>query len=342
MAHFLQKKIAPFDPSQVVTVEDALVAMQGCSFQARNLGNALELLTDMVRDEGCLRVLTLAGAMIPAGMEEVICQLVEKKVIGAIVSTGANIIHSLLNVMDPSPERQAHFVGSTNVDDRELNKHQIDRVYDTFLRESSYWTVEDALLARLRAEIGTGRPVTMTPSEFVAWLVKPLEGRSFVKVATDHGVPVFCGAFSDSELGLDVIRFRKFNDIQLFIDDIGDIDKFAAKIMAYERSGTIILGGGVPRNWAQQVFPYIQNIIERGKIKVDEGAKYNGYQYSVRFHSAVVHDGGLSGCTIAESISWGKYQHDARYVSVWGDSTVYFPLVATALLQRMARLGISC
>ncbi len=339
MEKYLVNKIKPFDPSKVSTIEDALVALQGCSFQGRNLGNALEMLWRMVEDKQCLRVLTIAGAMVPAGMEEIICQLIETGVIGAIVSTGANIIHSIINVIDPSDGQQVHYLGSARVDDAELYKHSIDRVYDTFLQEPSYWKAEDKILELLVRDLPKGQQTIMTPSEFIAHVGKSMKGRSFVKVATDHGVPVYCGAFSDSELGLNVMRYRKFGDVNLLIDDVGDIDKFARKIMDYTRFGTIILGGGVPRNWAQQVFPYIENLIQRGKASIDQKL-FSGYNYSIRFHTAVPDDGGLSGCTISESISWGKYQQDAKYASVWGDSTVYFPLVVTALFQRMKRLGI--
>ena len=76
------------------------------------------------------------------------------------------------------------------------------------------------------------------------------------------------------------------------------------------------------------------------QIHKDDHIKYDGYAYSVRFHSAVPHDGGLSGCTINESISWGKYNTNAKHQSVWGDSSVYFPLIITGLIQRMNRLGI--
>ncbi len=71
---YLQHKIEPFDPSKVRTVEEALTELEGCSFQGRNLGTALEVLTNMVNAPNCSRVLTLAGALIPAGMEELICQ----------------------------------------------------------------------------------------------------------------------------------------------------------------------------------------------------------------------------------------------------------------------------
>nr|MDO8114457.1 deoxyhypusine synthase family protein [Candidatus Sigynarchaeota archaeon] len=336
MEKYLVKKIKPFDPSKAKTVEDVLVGLQTCSFQGRNLGQALEVLTSMITDK-CFRVLTLAGAMVPAGMEEIICQLIERKIVHAIVSTGANIIHSIINTLEPK-DKQVHYIGSPSVDDRDLNKYQIDRVYDTYLREPDYWKSEDLILDKLVKDFGKDKPIMMTASEFFAWMSKYLSGRSFVKVAADHGVSVFNPAFSDSELGLDAARFRKFSGVKLVIDDVGDIDKYAELLMKYRKFGTIILGGGVPRNWTQQIFPYLENIAERKGLK--EVQTFTGFDYSVRFHTAVAEDGGLSGCTLSEGVSWGKYQHDAKYASVWVDSTIAFPIVVTALFQRLDRLGI--
>ena len=336
MEKYLQKKIQPFNPSKARTVEDVLVALQSCSFQGRNLGQALEILTKMVEDK-CFRVLTLAGAMIPAGMEEIICQLIERKIVNVIISTGANITHSILNVMDDK-DRQVHFMGSPVVDDQDLYEHQIDRVYDTLLHEPSYWKAEDFILEKFLEEYGAETQVILTPSEFFAWLAKHLPGRSFIKVAADNNVPVFNPAFSDSDLGLDVSRYRRFNGVQLLVDEVGDIEKYAQVLMQHETSGTIILGGGVPRNWAQQIYPYLENIAQRKGL--EEAAPFTGFKYSVRLHTAVPEDGGLSGCTLSESVSWGKYQPDAKMVSVWADSTIAFPMLVTALFERLDRLGI--
>ncbi|MHA1512415.1 MAG: deoxyhypusine synthase family protein, partial [Promethearchaeota archaeon] len=98
----LREKIKNFDPNEVETVENALNALKSCSFQGRNLGKALEILTEMVNVPKCFKVLSLSGAMVPAGMEEIICQGIENKVFDAIVTTGANIVHSIVNSYDPS------------------------------------------------------------------------------------------------------------------------------------------------------------------------------------------------------------------------------------------------
>jgi len=48
------------------------------------------------------------------------------------------------------------------------------------------------------------------------------------------------------------------------------------------------------------------------------------------------HWGGLSGCTFAESQSWGKIAHDASMVDVHCDSTIAMPLLVTALSEDTA------
>ncbi|MFX0073721.1 MAG: deoxyhypusine synthase family protein, partial [Candidatus Hermodarchaeota archaeon] len=88
------------------------------------------------------------------------------------------------------------------------------------------------------------------------------------------------------------------------------------------------IGGGVPRNWAQQIFPLLDQI---GEIETET----MGYNYSVRIHTATEYDGGLSGCTISESKSWGKYSLESRYISVWCDATIALPILITGLLQRI-------
>ena len=326
---YLQKKIHPYDPTKVETMEDALVALQECSFQGRNLGTALEVITKMVSTPNCLRVLTISGAMIPAGMEEVICQCIERGVVGAIVSTGANLTHSIVNATDPS--HQAHYVGSANVDDDHMYKVGINRIYDTFLPNEGFRNADDELFALLRKDFELYKEYTLTPSELFKKIGLGLEGRCFLAVAARNNVPIFCGATSDSELGMNISYWDQWNDLHIILDELSDIENFASLLKSYDTWGTIILGGGVPRNWAQQIFPYLYVIQEKGE------RDYPGYEFSVRFHSAVAEDGGLSGCTISEGISWGKYQKDAKNVSIWGDSTVYFPLLITALFQRFDR-----
>ena len=327
---YLQKKVKNFDPNEIETVENALNALQSCSFQGRNLGKALEILAEMVSVPKCFKVLSLSGAMVPAGMEEIICQGIKNKVFDAIVTTGANIIHSIVNSYDPSNHHQAHYIGSKNVEDKDLYDLSINRIYDTYLPENQYKFAEKGLLKIISEEFSKNTNQIIYPSDLFRTIGKNMQKTSFLRAASDQNIPIFCGATSDSELGLNLLKYRKFNDYNIILDEIGDIENFAQKIEQYEKYGIVIIGGGVPRNWSQQVFPYL----EQTKNK-----RNSGYNYGVRIHTATEYDGGLSGCTISESVSWGKYSNkiDGKSVSVWLDGTIGFPLLMTALFQRMRK-----
>ena len=81
---YLIQKITPFDVNEVKNVDDLLRALKFCGFQGRNLGKALDILYKMVSNADILTVLTLSGAMIPAGMGELIYTLIDHKLIDVL------------------------------------------------------------------------------------------------------------------------------------------------------------------------------------------------------------------------------------------------------------------
>lgn len=318
---YLQKKIIPFDVKSIKNVEDCLVKLQNCGFQGRNLGIALEILYKMTSNSEILTVLTLSGAMVPAGMGEIICTLIEYKLIDVIISTGANIIHDLVDVFSDI----GHFIGSSNVDDNDLFQHRINRIYDVFLPEDNYKYAEKKILELIN-EIYLEKEVKTTPSELLEKIGQKINKRCILSLAAKKKVPIFIPAFTDSELALDLIMYSAKEGYNFQFDILRDVQKFGDIIKNAKESGTLIIGGGVPRNWAQQIFPLLDQL---------EGIKTFGYNYSVRIHTATEYDGGLSGCTLSESKSWGKYSLDSKYISVWCDATIALPLLITGLLQRL-------
>lgn len=318
---FLVKKITPYNVYQTKTIEDLLRSLKNCGFQGRNLGKALDILYKMVSSQDVMTVLTLSGAMVPAGMGEIVCALIEQRLIDVIVSTGANIIHDLVDVFTGG----GHYLGTSNVDDGELFNHRINRIYDVFLPETNYKTTANEILILIK-EIFESRKIDITPSEFLNKLGDKIEKRCILSLAAKHGVPVFIPAFSDSELALDLIMYSLKENYEFKFDIIGDVMKFGELIKKYKEHGTLIIGGGVPRNWAQQIFPLLDQIEKMESI---------GYKYSVRIHTATEYDGGLSGCTVSESKSWGKYSLESSYVSVWCDATIALPILVTGLFQKL-------
>jgi len=318
---FLSKKIIPFNPKNGGNVESLLENLQSCGFQGRNLGRALEVLYKMVSSENILTVMTLSGAMVPAGMGELICTLMEHKLIDVLISTGANIIHDLVDVFS----NIGHYVGSSDVDDEELFKNRINRIYDVFLPEENYQKAENNILHLIR-ELFPQKKVDITPSKLFYELGKKITQRCILSVAAEKQIPIFIPAFSDSEFALNLIKYSVREGFEFNLDLLKDVLNFADIIRYSREYGTFIIGGGVPRNWAQQVFPLLDQL---------DKIKSMGYNYSVRIHTGMEYDGGLSGCTISESKSWGKYSLDSKSVSVWCDATIALPILVTGLLQRL-------
>jgi deoxyhypusine synthase len=320
-SHFLFKKVAPFNVYKIKTIENLLDSLKGCGFQGRNLGKSVDILYEMVTNKKILTVLTVSGAMVPAGMGDLICALIENRLVDVIISTGANTIHDLVDVVSDI----GHYIGSHNVDDNELFKARINRIYDVFLPEDNYKKAEIALLEIIH-KIFDSKKISITPSELMKKIGEHIKKRCILSVAAKHDIPIFVPAFSDSELALNLIKFSQREGYTFNFDILADVLRFADIIRNSEEFGTLILGGGTPRNWAQQIFPLLDQI---------DNIETMGYNYSVRITSAIEYDGGLSGCTISESKSWGKYSLDSKYITVWCDATIAFPILITGLFQKL-------
>ncbi|MFX0144364.1 MAG: deoxyhypusine synthase family protein [Candidatus Hodarchaeota archaeon] len=318
---YLIQKVRPFNVKRVKNVDDLLLSLKDCGFQGRNLGLALDILEKMVINKDCLTVLTLSGALVPAGMGEIISVLMEYELIDVLISTGANITHDLVD----AASNIGHYLGSHNVDDNELFKHRINRIYDIFLPEDNYSKADMKLLELIQSSF-KDKKIQITPSEFLQKLGNNLSANCILSMAAKKNIPIFIPAFSDSELALKLLKYDFYEGYKFHFDILGDVKKFGDIVRNYKEYGTFIIGGGVPRNWAQQIFPMLDQFDKITNM---------GYNYSIRIHTAMEYDGGLSGSTFSEAKSWGKYSLESKHVSVWCDATIALPILITGLLQRL-------
>lgn len=333
---YLQTRISPVSPRDAGSVNDLLTALGGCSFQGRALSRCLDVLENMARDKSCMMVMTLSGAMVPGGMEETITQLIEEGIIDVLVTTGANISHSMVNHADDL--NQGHYVGATAVDDVDLFKHSINRIYDTFLPEEGYHKGEMLLEAILKEhfrqnEIDPSSEWRIRPSELFYLTGKALADlnkRGILSAAARHNVPIFCGATTDSEYALNLVKYNGRHGWNIILDELADVQTFAESLLETERSGTFIIGGGVPRNWAQQAWPLLE---------MTDRTDRHGYDMTVRVFTDSPAWGGLSGCTVSESVSWGKYTEKAIAAEVKCDATIALPLLTVGLFERLGING---
>ncbi|MGH0028251.1 MAG: deoxyhypusine synthase family protein [Myxococcota bacterium] len=325
--------LSPLDPRQATSVDALVRAMGDTAFGGRRLGEAADVLEAMVRDEHCFRVVTISGAMTIAKQGLVLCEMIERGWVQAIVTTGALMTHGL-----SEGAGMLHFKHRVQMRDEELYGKGYNRVYDTIELEKNLDDVE-RLLARAREDLPDD--TVLSSRQICEVLGRQLDredaGRAILKSAWRKQVPVYVPAFTDSELGLDVSIFnhmrRRDGKAPIPFDPFLDLDHFANQIRAHETLGIFTIGGGVPRNWAQQVGPYLE--ILRARIGADEPVRR--YKYAVRICPEPEHWGGLSGCSYTEGVSWGKFVPESeggRFSEVFADATIAWPLVVRAVMER--------
>jgi deoxyhypusine synthase len=334
------------DLDRVRSFADLLRGMSRTAFSGRSLGEALDVLLAMVRDEDCKVVLTLSGAMTIAKMGKVISSMIDAGMVHAIVSTGALMAHGLSEAIG-----LVHYRHDPRMSDEELFEKGYNRVYDTLEMEENLNYVEEfsrRALDLLGDQELSSELVCRTLGKVLA---EDPRGSGVLKSAYDHGVPVYVPAFTDSELGLDVSTWamkraqaaetRQAMDLFSALPRYNpylDLNSFARFALGAKRLGIFTIGGGVPRNWAQEVGPYIDIMNHRLGLDLTPPR----YRYAIRICPEPTHWGGLSGCTYSEGVSWGKFVPESeggRFAEVYADATTVWPLLIKGALEELEHDG---
>ena len=328
--------LRPLDVGASGSVDALVRAMADTAFGARRLGEAADVLEAMVTDPDCFRVVTVSGAMTIAKQGLVLCEMIDRGWVQALVTTGALMTHGFVEGAG-----MLHFKHRRDMRDEHLYERGYNRVYDTIELEKNLDDAERALQEAL-AGLATDQPLcsSIILRALGRHLAEKTPGRAILKSAYERDVPVYVPAFTDSELGLDLAIYKQTrlrgSGESLVFDPFLDLDDFARRIREHERLGIFTIGGGVPRNWAQQVGPYLE--ILRKRLGTDEPVRR--YRYAVRICPEPEHWGGLSGCSYTEGVSWGKFVPPAeggRFAEVFADATIAWPLVVRAVMERTDR-----
>ena len=328
--------VFPLDLSQVKNLSELVRGMADTAFTGRQLGEATDVLEAMARDQECFVVMTLAGAMTVAKQGLIICDLIDRGLVNTIVSTGALMAHGLVEATGCK-----HYRYDPKMDDVQLYEAGYNRVYDTLEPEQNLDHVELVMEAVLRNwDVKETMCSWRLNQEIGKYLTKNAAGRGILKSAYEQDVPVFVPAFTDSELGLDVALTNRVRvqqgKAEFRYDPFLDLNHFAETLLQRKRLGIFTIGGGVPRNWAQQFGPYCELRVRRA----GEDLPLKRYHYGVRICPEPVYWGGLSGSPYSEAISWGKFvppKEGGRFGEVFVDATVGLPIMAAALFERLGK-----
>ncbi len=310
------RKTRPVCPTD--NVADLLDGMAKTGFQGRKLGESVQVWKRMLADPECTIFFGLSGAMIPAGMQRCLVDMVKHHYVDVIVSTGANIFHDICEHTGVS-----HYLGHHHVDDAKLYEKGIDRMYDVFAFEEEFRNV-DREIAKYAETIA---PFRGSSREFIVlfgkYLLKNYPGHeSITSTCAREKIPIFIPAICDSSIGIGLLMARR-QGVDVDIDQISDADEITTMVEDVKKTGVIFVGGGVPKNFIQQT-QVIGSIHEK---------ELGGHDYAIQYTTDSPHWGGLSGCTFNEAISWGKESAGTVQVQVHVDATIALPLVISALVS---------
>ena len=319
--NLLQKEIKHIDIATFNSVP-LIESFDHMAFQSRNLANACKIYDTMLRDKDCTIILCLAGSLFSAGLKKLVYDLITNNMVDTIVSTGAIIID--MDFFEALGFK--HYVGTPFIDDDELRRLHIDRIYDTFIDEDELRICDNAI--KKIADSLEDRPYSSR--EFIYEIGKYLDtygckvDDSVVYAAYKHQIPIFVPAFSDCSAGFGLLDHqRQHPKKHVTIDSTRDFRELIDIVLKSTETGIVMVGGGVPKN-------FVQDAVLGGEV-TEEGELRDStrmHKYAIQITLAGEYDGALSGSTLKEASSWGKVDQSSEQM-VYSEATIAMPLLAS-------------
>ena len=294
-----------------MTVVQLIKEMNMCGvLGAGKLGKGAELVTKMFRDSDYTVFLTLAGALVPGGLRRIIAQLIAEDYIHVIVTTGANMVHDMIEALG-----HRHKIGLFKANNHKLKQEKIGRIGDIYIEHRAFKDLEKWLFKFLE-EIPTSKRHQISPSDLFYEIGKRIEDKnSILANAAKKNVPIICPGLPDSIAGFHLWIYSQDKDFHLY--PLGDISKLVDKVYEAKKSGMIILGGGWPKHFALFGNTFREGVDIAVQITMDRPEP-----------------GGLSGAPLEEAVSWRKVKTEENTVTIVCDATIAFPLIIAAAIEE--------
>ncbi|TFF92275.1 deoxyhypusine synthase [Candidatus Thorarchaeota archaeon] len=293
--------IEPDDRMEIRGLLDSMKAVGVLG--AGRIGRATAIVQRMLEDKDCFTFLSLSGPMVPGGLRAVVRYLVEEELIDTIVTSGANIVHDLVEAYGGR-----HYRVPTGKDDIELREAGMGRIADIFVSEEDFERFEKGIygfIDNLRPEQMT----SLAPSEFLRELGLSLNDESSILFhASRNDVPIFSPGLMDSMLGFHLYTYSTTRELSL--DFVKDLRILGSIVTAQKKTGAIMLGGGLTKHFTMGA------TILRG-----------GLDMAIQVTLDRPEGGSSGGAPLSEGVSWQKVQTEANFETVIGDATILFPLI---------------
>lgn len=302
--------ITSFDSTPIIN------SMRDMSFTSRETAQAADIFEHMIRDPNSTNILTIAGSTGAGGCLDVFADMVKYKMIDVIVATGAAIVD--MDFFEALGFN--HYKGSQLIKDKELRRHYIDRIYDTFIDEDELQecdnTIKD-IADHMRPGIYSSREFIREMGNYLS--ENAVKKDSLVQTAYERNVPIFCPAFSDSSAGFGLVKHQWDKpDKHIVIDSVKDFRELTMIKMKAPVTGLFMIGGGVPKNFAQDTVVCAEVLGEFVPM----------HKYAIQITVADARDGGCSGSTLKEASSWGKVDTLFEQM-VFAEATSVLPLIVS-------------
>ncbi len=278
------------------------------AYNAGSLWHAVNIYEKMLRDKTLVKFFGFAGAMVPAGMGGIVSDLIEQGHIDVLVSTGANLTHDTIEAIGCR-----HYHGTEICDDVKLREEEINRIYDVFLPSDAFVKFEE-FLQDVFGQIPDR--TTISISDMLRLIGENLS-TGILATAAKKEIPIYCPAIQDSMIGLQYWMFNQVHKVT--VDAFADMNGLMDICFSAEKTGAMLIGGGVPKNYIFQSMLMTPN----------------GFDYAIQLTGDRPDLGGLSGATLDEAKSWGKLTGEATSQTVYGDATINMPLIVAATLERL-------
>lgn len=277
---------------------------------AGSLAEAQRVLEDMLRGDVTI-FLGLSGPLTASGLRPVLSDLIKRKRVQAVVTSGANVVHDMIEAFGGR-----HYSGRFDADDKELRKKKLGRIGNVYVELKAFEVFERRCQGIFNG-IDAEKRGDLSIRELLWEIGSSLEDEhSFLRAAYEHGVHVFSPALVDSMLGLQLFFYSQENRIVL--NAVKDMREIAELVFEARKTGAIILGGGVSKHYILGV-----NTLR------------DGIDYGIQITMDREEAGSLSGAKLEEAISWGKAGEKAELVSLVGDATVLFPLLLAGVREKI-------
>ena len=266
-------------------------------FQATELAKAISI-TKTMQTENAHIILAFTGNAISSGLRDIITYLVKNKKVHSIITSASGVEEDIIKTLKDF--KIGHFNTPGNV----LFEHGVGRIGNIFVPNDRYLELE-RFMNKLFKEL----PETTNPLQITSEAGKKLDKTSYLYWANKNNIPVYCPGIVDGSLG-DLAFFERQRNKKFKIDVLSDHTDLIKKMLNTEKTGAIILGGGISKHYALNA-----NIFR------------DGLDYAVYLNEASEAYGSDSGGNEEEAKTWAKIKLTAPTAKVKSDFTITFPLL---------------